>query len=152
MFPAVVQNSLGAEHMFGIVQILSLLQSYDVAWPKKTTNAFSFADALNVGVSLTAPECFWGPSFRFYHYYVMQMILPVSVDHQHESLELRSLSASQAILQPLPKRDQFDVQSWPHGAVEAHEDISMTSKPFLAGADCPSMFDGCHSSARQSSS
>ena len=64
------------------VQILSLLQSYDVAWPKKTTTAFSFANAANVGVSLTAPECFWGPDFRFYHYYVMQMILPVGCPTQ----------------------------------------------------------------------
>ncbi|KAK9867386.1 hypothetical protein WJX84_004228 [Apatococcus fuscideae] len=58
------------------VQILSLLESYDVAWPTKTTTSFSIADTLNVGVSLTAPPCFWGPQFRFYHYYVMQMILP----------------------------------------------------------------------------
>ena len=60
-----------------MMQILSLLESYDVAWPTKTTTSFSIADTLNVGVSLTAPPCFWGPQFRFYHYYVMQMILPV---------------------------------------------------------------------------
>ena len=59
------------------MQTLALLRAYDVTWPSSTDQALSWADIVNLGVSITAPQCFIGAHYNFYFYYVMQMALPV---------------------------------------------------------------------------
>lgn len=59
------------------VQTMALLRDYDVTWPSGTHNALSWADTLNIGVSITAPQCYIGDSFNFYFFYVLQMAMPV---------------------------------------------------------------------------
>lgn len=58
---------------------MSLLRDYDVTWPNGTHQALGWADTLNIGVSITAPQCFIGSSYNFYFFYVMQMALPVGL-------------------------------------------------------------------------
>ena len=59
------------------VQLLALLRDYDVAWPATTLQALGWADALNVGVSLTAPECLV-KAWSFWHYYASSQALPAA--------------------------------------------------------------------------
>ena len=59
------------------VQVLSLLRDYDLLWPRATFEALGWADALNIGVSVAAPECFVR-GFGFWHYYVFSEAAPVA--------------------------------------------------------------------------
>jgi len=59
------------------VQVMSLLRDYDLSWPKSTFEALGWADALNLGVSVAAPECFVG-GFGFWHYYAFSESAPVA--------------------------------------------------------------------------
>ena len=59
------------------VQLLALLRDFDVAWPATTLQALGWADALNVGVSLTAPECLV-KGWSFWHYYTSSQALPAA--------------------------------------------------------------------------
>lgn len=59
------------------VQVLSLLRDYDLSWPRATFEALGWADALNLGVSVAAPECFVA-GFSFWHYYFFSEAAPVA--------------------------------------------------------------------------
>ena len=59
------------------VQVLSLLRDYDLLWPRATFEALGWADALNIGVSVAAPECFVA-GFSFWHYYAFSEAAPVA--------------------------------------------------------------------------
>ena len=59
------------------VQVLSLLRDYDLLWPRATFEALGWADALNLGVSVAAPECFVA-GFGFWHYYAFSEAAPVA--------------------------------------------------------------------------
>ena len=59
------------------VQVLSLLRDFDLLWPRATFEALGWADALNLGVSVAAPECFVG-GFSFWHYYAFSEAAPVA--------------------------------------------------------------------------
>lgn len=59
------------------VQVMSLLRDYDLLWPKSTFQALGWADALNLGVSVAAPECFV-KGFGFWHYYAFSEAAPVA--------------------------------------------------------------------------
>lgn len=59
------------------LQLLALLRDYDLAWPATTLQALGWADALNVGVSLTAPECLV-KGWSFWHYYTSSQALPAA--------------------------------------------------------------------------
>jgi len=59
------------------VQVLSLLRDYDLLWPRATFEALGWADALNIGVSVAAPECFVG-GFSFWHYYFFSEAAPIA--------------------------------------------------------------------------
>ena len=58
-------------------QLMSLLRTYDVTWPTATHQTLSWADTLNVGLSVAAPGC-WIPHYNFYVFYLIQMALPAS--------------------------------------------------------------------------
>ena len=58
------------------MQMMALFRDYDLVWPDTTTTAFSYFEFLNIGLSITAPECFVGPSYSFYWFYVFTMVLP----------------------------------------------------------------------------
>ncbi len=76
-------NDVGAGPMTKVklatthLQLLALLRDYDVAWPATTLQALGWADALNVGVSLTAPECLV-KGWSFWHYYASSQALPAA--------------------------------------------------------------------------
>lgn len=59
------------------VQVMSLLRDYDLLWPRATFEALGWADALNLGVSVAAPECFVR-GFGFWHYYAFSEAAPVA--------------------------------------------------------------------------
>lgn len=56
--------------------MLALFRDYDVAWPNSTHDAMGWFEVVNVGLSITAPECFIGKSYSFYYYYIFEMALP----------------------------------------------------------------------------
>ena len=70
-------------------QILSLFRDYDLRQPAETSEALGWADALNIGVSLVAPECFIRETRRFYVFYIATMTLQVRgwrtrrIEHMH---------------------------------------------------------------------
>ena len=57
---------------------MSLFRTYDVTWPDQTQQNLSWADTLNVGLSVAAPGC-WIPHYNFYVFYLIQMALPVGL-------------------------------------------------------------------------
>lgn len=59
------------------LQLMSLFRTYDVTWPDQTQQNLSWADVLNVGLSVSAPGC-WIPHYNFYVFYLIQMAMPVS--------------------------------------------------------------------------
>lgn len=59
------------------VQVLSLLRDYDLLWPRATFEALGWADALNIGVSVAAPECFLR-GYSFWHYYAFSEAAPLA--------------------------------------------------------------------------
>jgi hypothetical protein len=56
--------------------MLALFRDYDVAWPRSTHDAMGWFEVVNVGLSITAPECFIGNKYSFYYYYIFEMALP----------------------------------------------------------------------------
>eukprot|EP00887_Chlorella_sp_A99_P008033 scaffold12.g8033.t1 len=61
----------------GHLQVLALFREYDVVWPSATGAALSWLDVFNVGLSVTAPECYIA-SYSFYYLWVFEMVLPVA--------------------------------------------------------------------------
>lgn len=57
------------------VQIVALLRDYDLLWPDSTLAALGWADTLNIGISVAAPECFL-PGFSFWGSYAFSEVLP----------------------------------------------------------------------------
>jgi hypothetical protein len=61
------------------VQILSLLRDYDLLWPASTLQALGWADTVNLGVSVAAPECFLPKgAFTFWSAYGFAQGLPLA--------------------------------------------------------------------------
>ena len=58
------------------LQLMSLLRDYDVTWPSSTIQLLSYADSLNLGISITAPQCFV-PGYNFFVFYIATMAQPV---------------------------------------------------------------------------
>lgn len=58
-------------------QLMSLLRDYDVTWPSSTIQLLSYSDSLNLGISITAPQCFV-PGYNFFVFYIATMAQPVS--------------------------------------------------------------------------
>ena len=56
---------------------MSLLRDYDVTWPNSTIQLLSYSDSLNLGISITAPQCFV-PGYNFFVFYIATMAQPVS--------------------------------------------------------------------------
>ena len=56
---------------------MSLLRDYDVTWPSSTIQLLSYSDSLNLGISITAPQCFI-PGYNFFVFYIATMAQPVS--------------------------------------------------------------------------
>ncbi len=59
------------------LQLMSLLRDYDVTWPSSTIQLLSYSDSLNLGISITAPQCFV-PGYNFFVFYIATMAQPVS--------------------------------------------------------------------------
>ena len=59
------------------MQLMSLLRDYDVEWPGSTIQLLSYSDSLNLGISITAPQCFV-PGYNFFIFYIATMAQPVS--------------------------------------------------------------------------
>lgn len=57
---------------------MSLLRDYDVQWPSSTIQLLSYSDSLNLGISITAPQCFV-PGYNFLIFYIATMAQPVGV-------------------------------------------------------------------------
>jgi len=55
---------------------MSLFRTYDVTWPEQTQQSLSWADTLDVGISVAAPGC-WLHHYNFFVFYLIQMALPV---------------------------------------------------------------------------
>ena len=60
------------------MQLMSLLRDYDVTWPSSTIQLLSYSDSLNLGISITAPQCFV-PGYNFFVFYIATMAQPVSI-------------------------------------------------------------------------
>ena len=56
--------------------MLALLKDFDLAWPRVTTTAMSWSETANLGIAVTAPQCYW-PGFGFYHNWALTMTFPV---------------------------------------------------------------------------
>ena len=59
------------------MQLMSLLRDYDVDWPGSTIQLLSYSDSLNLGISITAPQCFV-PGYNFFVFYIATMAQPAS--------------------------------------------------------------------------
>ncbi len=57
-------------------QLLSFLRDYDVLWPAATITLFSYSDSFNLGISVTAPECYI-KGYTFFTFYIATMAMPV---------------------------------------------------------------------------
>jgi len=57
---------------------MSLLRDYDVTWPNSTIQLLSYSDSFNVGISITAPQCFV-PGYNFFLFYIATMAQPVGL-------------------------------------------------------------------------
>ena len=55
---------------------MSLLQSYDVKWPNSTRQVLTWSKIVNIGVSITAPDCF-DYNWTFLLLYIVTMASPV---------------------------------------------------------------------------
>ncbi len=55
--------------------MLALLKDFDLAWPRVTTTAMSWSETANLGIAVTAPQCYW-PGFGFYHNWALTMTFP----------------------------------------------------------------------------
>ena len=60
------------------LQLMSLLRDYDVTWPSSTIQLLSYSDSLNLGISITAPQCFV-PGYNFFVFYIATMAQPVGL-------------------------------------------------------------------------
>ena len=58
------------------MQILALFKGYDLAWPRATSSAMSWSDTANLGITVTAPSCYWA-SYGYYQSWIITMALPV---------------------------------------------------------------------------
>lgn len=58
------------------LQLMSLLRDYDVLWPAPTITLFSYSDSFNLGISITAPECYI-KGYTFFTFYIATMAMPV---------------------------------------------------------------------------
>ena len=58
------------------VQILALFKGYDLAWPRATSSAMSWSDTANLGITVTAPSCYWA-RYGYYQSWIITMALPV---------------------------------------------------------------------------
>lgn len=56
--------------------MMALFRDYDLIWPESTHSAFNYFEFLNVGLTITAPECIVGSSYNFYYFYIFTMALP----------------------------------------------------------------------------
>ncbi|CAL8466229.1 g5765 [Coccomyxa elongata] len=56
-------------------QLLSFLRDYDVLWPAATITLFSYSDSFNLGISVTAPECYV-KGYSFFTFYIATMAMP----------------------------------------------------------------------------
>ena len=68
---------MSATHQPRCAQLMSLLRDYDVIWPNSTIQLLSYSDSLNLGISITAPQCFV-KGYNFFVFYVATMAQPVS--------------------------------------------------------------------------
>jgi hypothetical protein len=57
-------------------QILSLLKEYDVVWPQAAHQWLTWAEVFNLGLAITAPECYIA-NYSFYSMYTMTIAFPV---------------------------------------------------------------------------
>lgn len=59
------------------LQMMALLKDYDLFWPRASATIMSLSDAANLGIAVTAPECYWR-NYGFFNTWTFTMILPVS--------------------------------------------------------------------------
>lgn len=64
--------------------MLALLKDFDLAWPRVTTTAMSWSETANLGIAVTAPQCYW-PGFGFYHNWALTMTFPARRPHRPPS-------------------------------------------------------------------
>eukprot|EP00884_Botryococcus_braunii_P002827 jgi/Botrbrau1/12545/Bobra.0169s0084.1 len=57
------------------LQVLSLINAYDVTLPSQAVSFMGWSNTINLGVSTTAPECYIN-GFNFYYLWVLTMALP----------------------------------------------------------------------------
>ena len=77
------------------VQLMSLLRDYDVEWPGSTIQLLSYSDSLNLGISITAPQCFV-PGYNFFIFYIATMAQPVSLAPANAHVSNAPLPATDA--------------------------------------------------------
>lgn len=76
--------------MFCSPQILALFKGYDLAWPRATSSAMSWSDTANLGITVTAPSCYWA-GYGYYQSWIITMALPVGCIPSNEAKQSWSL-------------------------------------------------------------